>query len=69
MISVEPVYTPVYAIQVKNTYVSQETGESLTVSSGIAPAPASMIPPGMSWREITTPRTEERRPEKEKVVL
>jgi len=69
IVTVEPVYTPVYAIQVKNTYVSQETGESLTVSSGVAPAPASMIPQGPQWREITTPRTEEKRPEKEKVVL
>jgi len=71
IVTVEPVYTPVYAIQVKTTYVPpEETGEPPVSVSQIAPAPASMIPgPGSPWREISMSKTEERKPEKEKVVL
>jgi hypothetical protein len=68
VISVEPVYTPVYAVNVKVTYVPEE-GSPVSISQGIAPAPSSMIPQGPQWREITMPREEKRRGEKEKVVL
>jgi len=68
VISVEPVYVPVYGVQIKNTYIS-ESGEPPVSVSQIAPAPASMIPGGVGWREITVPREEKRRGEKEKVVL
>jgi hypothetical protein len=69
IVTIEPIYTPIYAIQVKNTYISEETGEPISVEKGVVPAPPGIIPPGMSWREIMTPKVEERRPEKEKVVL
>jgi hypothetical protein len=70
IVTVEPVYVPVYGVQIKSTYISEETGEPpVSISKGVVPAPPGMIPPGMSWRDITAGRVEERRPEKEKVVL
>jgi len=71
IVTVEPVYTPVYAVNVKVTYVPpEEIGEPpVSISKGVAPAPPGMIPQGPQWREISIQRTEERKPEKEKVVL
>jgi hypothetical protein len=68
IVTVEPVYVPVYGVQIKTTYVPEE-GSPVSISQGVAPAPASMIPGGVGWREISMPREEKRREEKEKVVL
>jgi len=71
IVTVEPVYTPIYAVNVKVTYVPpEEIGEPpVSISQGVAPAPPGIIPSGPSWKEITMPREEKRRGEKEKVVL
>jgi len=71
IVTVEPIYTPVYAVNVKVTYVPpEEIGEPpVSISKGLVPAPPGMIPQGPQWKEISMPKTEEKRPEKEKVVL
>jgi hypothetical protein len=69
-ITVLPTYIPIYGVQVKTTYVPPpEEGSPVSISQGVSPAPPAMIPAGAPWREITAGRVEERRPQREKVVL